>query len=94
MNKIAKVMLHHTMSKSQLEEKLMPPFIIISIAIHIFCLCCKNWLEGYYGDVSVTQISPWSLCNIECLQCTFTKPHIECFSMDNWADTGLGESEN
>ena len=78
------------MSEIALEEKLIPPFIVVSVSINVVCMCLKNWLEGFYGDVSVTQLSPWFLCNVGCLQCTETLPHTDCFWMDDWANTGFG----
>ena len=74
------------------EVKLLPLCLLLSILGHVLPMCLlRTWMQGYYGAVSVTQLSPWYLCNVGCLQCTAMKPHIDCFWMDDWAGTGFGE---
>ena len=77
--------------KMALEEKLVPVFLTLTIIADIISLCARNWVEGYYGDVIVVQLSPWYLCEISCLNCPHKKPHKICFFMQDWASSGFGK---
>ena len=79
--------------KVHAEGKILPFSILLSIILHVLSMYLKDWLRGYYGDVSVTEVSPWYLCNVECLHCTASKPRTDCFIMDNWAHTQYGKKQ-
>ena len=75
------------------EDRLLPVLIFLSITFDVIALCAGGWLQGYYGDVIVLQLSPWRLCRLDCLSCgDGVKPTFGCFGMHDWTDTDFGEN--
>lgn len=73
------------------ERKLVTALAILAIAGIILSMSFRSWIQGYYGDVVVMDISPWKLCHLDCLPCPDRKPSMMCFWIPDWTDTGFGK---
>ena len=74
------------------ERKIVPGVILVSVSLDVVAMCSGGWLLGYWGDIVVLRVSPWSACKLRCLYCADERPTFDCFPIQgSLANSNFGK---